>query len=211
MKTIKTFLKWIYGIGFSFFGLFALSNTTAGGILFISTGLLLIPPVKRRIEGQLNRAIGNMPLIMMLSAALILFSISQVEEQEALRLKDEKDFALLPKSSQDSILAIRGYNDSIKNAQEIINQELEKKEEREELIKKQFHPYDGSHIKLEEYIKENMNDPDTYEHVQTTYKEYIDHLLVVTKFRGTNSFGGVVTNSIGAKVTLKGDIVEIVE
>jgi hypothetical protein len=54
-----------------------------------------------------------------------------------------------------------------------------------------------------------MNNPDSYKHVKTVYWDMGDYLKVETTFRGTNAFGGIVTNSIGAKVDLDGNISEI--
>ena len=64
-----------------------------------------------------------------------------------------------------------------------------------------FSPWDGSHRDLERSIKNSMNDPDSYEHVETTFGINYDteELTVVTKFRGKNAFGGKVINS--AKMT----------
>ncbi len=37
-----------------------------------------------------------------------------------------------------------------------------------------------------------------------------DYLLVTTKFRGKNKFGGVVTNTAIGKVDLSGNVIEVV-
>lgn len=86
----------------------------------------------------------------------------------------------------------------------------EKQLTREELITQQFSKWNGSHYKLEKYIKENMNDPSSYEHVETKYAVKGDStLIVVTKYRGKNAFGGVVLQTLQAKVDLNGNILEI--
>ena len=82
---------------------------------------------------------------------------------------------------------------------------------RQESIKKQFSEWDGSHRNLEAYIKRNMNDPSSYEHVETRYEAKDSHLIVATKFRGKNAFNGTVTNLITAKVSMNGQILEILE
>ena len=56
-----------------------------------------------------------------------------------------------------------------------------------------------------------MNDPDSYEHVETVYWDRDDHLVVSTTFRGKNAFGGTVSNTVKAKVSLDGQDIEIVE
>jgi hypothetical protein len=80
---------------------------------------------------------------------------------------------------------------------------------RDNKIKFQFSAWDGSNRALEKYIKSSMNDPKSYEHVETRYSDEGDYLFVSTTFRGKNAFGGVVTNNISAKISLDGDIIEI--
>ena len=103
--------------------------------------------------------------------------------------------------------------------QEVERVENEKKEaeqqraitERQNKIKSQFSLWDGSHRGLEEIIKKQMNDPDSYKHVETSYSDLGDYILVKTTFRGKNKFGGVVTNWIEAKFTIDGTLIEIVD
>lgn len=56
-----------------------------------------------------------------------------------------------------------------------------------------------------------MNDPDSYEHDETVYWDMGDHLVVKTTYRGKNAFGGVVRNFVKAKVSLDGDILQILD
>lgn len=84
-------------------------------------------------------------------------------------------------------------------------------EARKSKIKAQFSGWDGSHRNLERFIKRTMHNPDSYEHVETTYGDRGDHLLVRTVFRGTNAFGGVVRNAVVARISLDGQILEIIE
>ena len=82
-------------------------------------------------------------------------------------------------------------------------------EARKKKIESQFSAWDGSHRNLERVIKESMNDPDSYEHVKTVYWDRGDYLIVKTTFRGKNAFGGVVKNSVTAKVSLDGQVLQI--
>jgi len=88
--------------------------------------------------------------------------------------------------------------------------EASRRAARQQMIESQFSQWDGSHRALEKIIKESMNDPDSYKHVETKYADKGDYILVVTKFRGTNKFGGVVTNTMRAKFTVDGKLIEIV-
>lgn len=101
------------------------------------------------------------------------------------------------------------YKDKRKFFAEKIKEEKQKEvaaEARKKQIEPQFSPFDGSHFNLERVIKDSMNDPDSYEHVQTSYWDRGDHLIVETTFRGKNAFGAVVKNSVKAKVSLDGRV-----
>ena len=87
---------------------------------------------------------------------------------------------------------------------------LEYMEKRKEKVKNQFSDLYGNHPGLTELIKRNMNDPDSYEHVETRFRDEGEYIFVITKFRGKNAFGGTVTNTISAKVDFDGDVIEII-
>lgn len=69
-----------------------------------------------------------------------------------------------------------------------------------------FSPYDGKYYPLENMIKNIlMKNPSSYEHVKTTYRFVYygaerPHMFLSTQFRGTNDFGGVVSQRVVAKV-----------
>lgn len=56
-----------------------------------------------------------------------------------------------------------------------------------------------------------MNDPESYKHVETRHWIMDDHIIVSTTFRGTNALGGTVANTVKAKVSLEGEVLEILE
>ena len=70
---------------------------------------------------------------------------------------------------------------------------LKARQEFEAAIRSQFSGWDGSHRGVEEAIKARMNNPKSYEHVQTRFAIQDGFATVITSFRGTNAFGGVVT------------------
>lgn len=118
--------------------------------------------------------------------------------------EDVKSEPKLTAVQRDSIRIAEHEADSIFQANK---QAADRKEE----IEKQFSAWDGAHTNLERYIKKNMNDPDSYEHIETNYWDMKDHLVVMTKFRGKNAFGGKVINTVKAKVDLQGNVIEIIE
>ena len=83
-------------------------------------------------------------------------------------------------------------------------------QQRKALIEKQFSNWDGSHLALTKYIKKNMHDPKSYKHVETRYRDDGDFVTVQAKFRGTNAFGGVVMNTVVAKCSIDGQVLEII-
>lgn len=78
-------------------------------------------------------------------------------------------------------------------------------------FKKQFNFWDGSCYKLVDYVKENMNDADSFEHVKTYYIDKKDHLIVTMKYRGNNVLGAKVLNFIRAKVDYTTDTMTILQ
>jgi hypothetical protein len=87
----------------------------------------------------------------------------------------------------------------------------EKLPTRQEMIKSQFSGFSGKHTKLCEYIKNHLNDPDSFDHVQSKYFDQGSYLVVIVTYRAKNLFGGVVTSYCKAKVDLDGNILEIIE
>lgn len=74
----------------------------------------------------------------------------------------------------------------------------------------QFSAWDGSHTVLVDLIKENMNDPDSFEHEDTRYSRKSYGLYIIMKYRGTNAFGGVVTNYVTAQAFYKTNTIKII-
>lgn len=72
---------------------------------------------------------------------------------------------------------------------------------------------DNSCISLVKLVKENMNDPDSFQHVETTYEDkgigvgFYVHM----KYRGNNAFGGVVTEIVSADANYIGNSIEIID
>ncbi len=83
---------------------------------------------------------------------------------------------------------------------------------RSERIDEQFSRRDGSHRRLEHLIKDKMNDPGSYEHVETFYWDMKDHLVVRTSFRKKSAYGGVIIDWVKAEVSINnGDVIKIID
>lgn len=94
-------------------------------------------------------------------------------------------------------------------------QEIQENKARK-LLFSQFSPWDGSHAALVTKVKNTMHNPDSFEHVETIYywsdktkKSANDKITVEMTYRGTNLFGGVITETVIAKVDTHGNVIEI--
>jgi len=84
-----------------------------------------------------------------------------------------------------------------------------------ERVEAPINHFDGSHRELERYIKAGMIDPDSYEHVKTTYIMPADSnaltAIFTTVYRGKNFFGATVENAITARCDLEsGRVIEVI-
>ena len=78
-----------------------------------------------------------------------------------------------------------------------------------------FSGWDGSYRPLEKLIKASMNDDSSYKHVSTVYHLILNkdpHAIVKTTFRGTNAYGGIVKQTVAARVDVRtGDIISVLD
>ncbi len=73
-------------------------------------------------------------------------------------------------------------------------------------FKSNFSGWDGSYRPLEKMIKASMNDDSSYKHVSTVYHLILNkdpHAVVKTTFSGTNAYGGVVKQTVAARVNVR--------
>jgi len=92
-----------------------------------------------------------------------------------------------------------------------INAEVQKVTDHKIWVDALFSPWDGSCKELVKLIKDNMNDPDSFKHVDTRFtNNKDDSVTIIMKYRGKNSFGGVVTEYVEAKADYKTNMISIV-
>lgn len=82
---------------------------------------------------------------------------------------------------------------------------------RQKKIDDGFSPWDGSHRKLTALVKQNMNDPKSFEYVDGKYWDMDSVIVVNMRYRGNNAFGGKVMESIRATCSIDGDVIEIIK
>lgn len=87
----------------------------------------------------------------------------------------------------------------------------EQKAQHQKDIELQFSGWSGAHYTFERMIKNAMNDPDSYDHVETKYIDKGSYIRVFCTFRGKNGFGGTVKNTKVADFTIKGDFIKEVQ
>ncbi len=85
----------------------------------------------------------------------------------------------------------------------------EEDKRKKEMISECISDWEGSGIELTTYIKENMNDPDSYQHIKSSHYYKNGKLYVTTEFRGKNAFGGVVKEILSVAVDFNCNVVEV--
>lgn len=89
--------------------------------------------------------------------------------------------------------------------------EEQTKRDRADKVSQSFSVWDGSHIALKRLVKAAMNDPDSFEHIDTRYIDHGETLFVVMEFRGRNAYRGMIKQTVRANVDVDtGEVIEIV-
>lgn len=85
----------------------------------------------------------------------------------------------------------------------IAAERAEKLQERQLAFEEQcLSDWDGSLPQLEGWVKQRMDDPESFEHIDTRYNIVGDYAILIMEYRGRNRFGGVVTEIVKAKIDL---------
>lgn len=166
-------------------------------IVFFPVGLYALWKNKEFSQGM---KIGLTAIVL-----LIVFMIGKASPPPAQTSNTSEEIIQEPTLTQaqkDSLEVIREANREAEMKQKLID-------DRKEMIDKQFSGYTGVHYELESLIKKNLNDPDSYEHVETNAYDKGDYLIVVTKYRAKNGFGALMLKTTTAKVSIEGVILEV--
>ncbi len=68
----------------------------------------------------------------------------------------------------------------------------------------------ASELNLRQYIRASMNDPKSFEHVNTNYWDMgCDTIVLKMTYRGKNAFGGTVTELIRAEALMDGTLIKV--
>lgn len=221
-------LRWAVGLFFILGGIGnAATVSVTGGILGILIGLLILPPTFALIAQMTGQSFGKpikYGVVLLLFAAClgVMSKAREGEEQtkslqvakEKAQAEDKKKqeqlaYERLPKATKDSIARAKAREEKLVKEQEAQLAATEAKKGRAEKVAAQFSSYDGSHRGIERYLKEHMNDPDSYEHVSTRYIDKGDFIAVMTQFRGKNAFNATILKSAVGKVDLEGNVLSL--
>jgi len=74
----------------------------------------------------------------------------------------------------------------------------------------QFSAWDGSNVYLVDLLKENLNDPKSFDHEETKYWDMGDHVIIKMTYRAKNAFGGLILQNVTAKADYKTDTISII-
>lgn len=142
--------------------------------------------------------------------------VSAKLENDLYSASNEQDFDKT--IAQMEALRDSATSDSVRN---VLNNLLNSKDQqlesarvywRQSRINEQFSGYDGRHYNLVSTVKDNMNDPGSFEHVKTQYGIYekdSNKIVLYMEYRGKNAFGALVKDNITAIADLNGNILEL--
>ncbi|MCE2659536.1 MAG: hypothetical protein LW854_15050 [Rubrivivax sp.] len=149
-------------------------------------------------------------LVAAVAVALLVFYDRHQRHQAATRLAAERQLVLEQKAAEARADRQRKA-EQVKQQVAVQRAAMSPQELRAEAVQRQFHPWDGSHMAVEAGIKARMNDPESYKHVQTRFRDEGPGrgLTVYTTFRGSNAFGAVVTNQAVAAVSEAGAVISL--
>ena len=83
-------------------------------------------------------------------------------------------------------------------------------EDYENWISSQFSAWDGSNIYLVKLVKENLNDPHSFEHVETVYWNKGTYILVKMTYRANNAFGALILQNVTAKADYVSQTISVI-
>jgi hypothetical protein len=94
------------------------------------------------------------------------------------------------------------------NAPRVEHVPLTKAELHQKNVISQFSGWDGSNYAMTKRIKSILNDPDSYEHIETRYKDKGTYLAVYSTISAKNAFGGRIKNTFMGIVDMDENVTE---
>lgn len=195
---MDTTIKWLSGLFFICLGTYIVKlGEILSGVFLIYAGLFCLPIVTNLIEAKINRRIPSkfkyITIIIMLCTSFLFVSNNAKE-------------SVAQKSEEQSYSTDVSESTKTESNEYSISSESRKKK-----IERHLSPWNGSHMKVSRRIKESLNDPDSYEHIETRYVDNGDLITVITKIRAKNSFGGKIITAFVATVDIEGNVLDLKE
>ena len=146
----------------------------------------------------------------------------QVEEKESVEISESIEKVEVVKEVIESNPV--DQNESVKKteenetkrvetvAKEVVQEEFEK-EKLDSDFRLQFSVWNGSHDKTVKYVKAQMHNPKSFEYVETKYIDYAEKgfRVISMKYRGTNLYNAVITQTIWVNVDLEGNVTKVLK
>ena len=163
-------------------------------------------------------SLKNMACLLLVAWSFACAPAVDDEETQRFRREFQAFLTYLPSSEdKDSLMEVAIDMDA--NQRNLLRVSLEAKhaeiiertraqEARQQKIRSQFDLRTNAHIKVQQSVQESMNDPNSFEHVSTSYTEHTDHLMVDMHFRMPISPGVTMMHRIQAKVDLEGNVLD---
>jgi hypothetical protein len=222
-QRIYLILKWSVASLCSLLVLYAISLKLVVSICcFTAMVILLLPPLSERI----NRFIPILKSKGMKGFVLVFLLVAGAMQLPKQPKSEIKQVTNSNTNNQDIPQQITKKIDTLRKEKPVENDTLKMIEQEEAKwvqkaaeikdLKEKFeehcmNSWDGSCIPLLVYTKNLMNDPESFEHVETRYRIEGNYAIVVMSYRGKNAYGGTVQNYIKAKVNLNCEVVEVLE
>lgn len=202
----------IYGLAFVFVGLFSSS---------------LFPTVQKDVAKKAESAEEKTPTFEYADLKLVEYRRKPQAERHEI-VNDYVKFNEIPASDSDGFYACMSQH-SITKSEELplsevlgwCNNDYQKDPKslatftNLDVFQNNFSGWNGAYRPLEKLIKKSMNDDSSYKHVETMSQLLLGkdpHAVVKTKFKGTNAYGAVVTQTIAARINIEtGDVEKIIE
>lgn len=82
---------------------------------------------------------------------------------------------------------------------------------RKKKVEKLFSAWDGSLPALVKLTKSNLNDPGSFEHLETNAWDRDSLIVVKMQYTAKNAFGGRIRGYVMANADLEGNVIKIIE
>jgi hypothetical protein len=227
---MKNFLAWFFSIIFLLggFGNLFVSPLYGYGLIFIFIGILINPAITQYFKNKFNIVLKTsvkaiiITILLFISPIVLAATVNNNElttynnDSLSTPIRNNVKNTIAPKAIKKpaptlSPTQIKVKAEKAKQAKlaaekaKKIAEEKKRLEDRQKNIDKQFSAWDGSHRELVNFVKEYMNDPDSFDHAETYYVDHKTYLTVTMEFRGTNAFGGKILSYVEARIDLNND------